>query len=590
MDGMENPPAAAVYIGHCGYLIIHNLQAPLQVLFIISLTDTWHKVRESVLMKILLFLPYIITFLAISTTPLTGLVLSANPHYQHGKLFIIVYVCFICYVLFDIWYIIRYYGQIGLTRALALLSISAFVLVAAIVHRAFPTQMVECFAVAMSLFAISVTIQRPEDFIDSFTGLLKHQAYARDAKRDFENGKHWNVVMLNIGNFKSVQAMIGYDLAVELLKIVADKIRVINRRLGRKGNMYYLDRGRFRITFSETNRQHAEIFAKHLLSELKCKIRIANFDVGFTPYVVLARCPEEIESFKSLMAFGDNFHEKLPYSGNVMQAADVYNAKDFAIRNNIDGIIERALKNNGFMVYYQPIYSIATGKFVSAEALLRLNDPEHGFISPEILVPAAEKSGAIIQIGDYVLTEVCRFIESERFRKLGLEYIEVNLSVAQCMHADMADKIINMTKKYGIPPSAINLEITETAASYSQNVMSDNLAKLSAAGFTFSLDDYGTGYSNLKRVISMPLKIVKLDKSFVDEQNNPKMWILMQNTVKMLKDMNMEIVVEGIETEEMVKAFSELKCDFIQGYFFSKPICTEDFVKFIASRQQEIQV
>ncbi len=151
------------------------------------------------------------------------------------------------------------------------------------------------------------------------------------------------------------------------------------------------------------------------------------------------------------------------------------------------------------------------------------------------------------------------------------------------MHGDLADKILSVMHKYNVPPKSINLEITETAASYSQRVMTENLNKLSRAGLSFSLDDYGTGYSNMKRVIQLPLKIVKLDKSFVDEQHNPKMWIFLQNTVKMLKDMKMEIVVEGIETQEMVDAFSDLKCDFIQGYFFSKPICKREFVEFIAS-------
>ncbi len=581
-DSLPDPDPAMVYIAHIGYLAIHNFQAPLQVLFIVSLTDTWHKLRKNIFMNVLLFVPYAVTFVLLATTPITGLIFTADPHYSHGSLFITVYVCFVLYIFFDLWYIIRYFKQLGIHKTLALLSISAFVLIAAVVHILFPTQQLECFAVAMSLFTISVTIQRPEDFIDSFTGLMKHSAYAGHSKRSYENGKHWNVVMLNIGNFISVQSMIGYELSRELLKIVADKIRLLNRRLGKKGAMYYLDLGRYRVVFSDQDRYTAEQFAQHITNELKLKIRCANFDVGLTPCVVLARCPEEIESFKSLMAFGSNFHETIPYSGKVMQAAEVYNPRDFAIRNDIDAIIDRALENESFRVYYQPIYSVSSGKFVSAEALLRLKDEEHGFISPEILIPAAEKNGAIIRIGDFVLEEVCRFIAGPKFKQLGLEYIEVNLSVAQCMHADMADKIINITKRFGISPSSINLEITETAASFAQNVMTENLNKLSRAGFTFSLDDFGTGYSNLKRVISIPLKIVKLDKSFVDEQNNPKMWIIMQNTVKMIKDMNMEIVVEGIETKEMVEAFSELECDFIQGYFFSKPICTEDFVKFIS--------
>lgn len=187
-----------------------------------------------------------------------------------------------------------------------------------------------------------------------------------------------------------------------------------------------------------------------------------------------------------------------------------------------------------------------------------------------------------------MLDEVCRFIASDNFREIGLDYIEINLSVAQCMHGDLADKVLDTMKKYNVSPDQINLEITETAVSYGQNIMKNNLDKLSNAGISFSLDDYGTGYSNMRRVIQLPLKIVKLDKSFVDEQNNPKMWIMIQNTVKMLKDMNMEIVVEGIEDEEMVDQFSALECDFIQGYYFSRPVPEDEFVEFI--RKAHIKV
>ena len=251
-----------------------------------------------------------------------------------------------------------------------------------------------------------------------------------------------------------------------------------------------------------------------------------------------------------------------------------------SLLTDVDDIIERAFANHSFHVYYQPIYSIEKKKFLSAEALLRLIDEKEGFISPEVFIPAAEKSGAIHKIGDFVMEEVCRFIASDEYKKLGLEYIEVNLSVSQCMRHGLAEHLLAIMKKYGVSSDQVNLEITETAASYDQNVMAENLSELSSAGISFSLDDYGTGYSNMYRIAALPLKIVKLDKTFVNNQN-AKMWTILQNTVRMIKDLNMEIVVEGIETEDMVKKFSDLHCDFIQGFYFSKPVPREEFVQFI---------
>lgn len=326
--------------------------------------------------------------------------------------------------------------------------------------------------------------------------------------------------------------------------------------------------------------KHSAYAASLINDALHQTVKIDKFDLNLIPYVCLAKCPEDIDNFQSLISFGTDFHEKLPYNGEVIHADGSTVKRMVSLLTGMDSIIERALANHGFHVYYQPIYSIEKKRFVSAEALLRLIDEKEGFISPEIFIPAAEKSGAIHKIGDYVLTEVFQFIASSEYKKLGLEYIEINLSVSQCMHHGLADSILESMSRYGVSSNQVNLEITESAASYDQSVMSENLERLSAAGLTFSLDDYGTGYSNMYRIAALPLKIVKLDKTFVNNQNS-KMWTILQNTVRMIKDLNMEIVVEGIETEEMVKKFSDLKCDFIQGYFFSKPIPQREFVEFI---------
>lgn len=579
-----------VYIAHTGYLLFHNAQAPLHILFLISLTDTWHKVRRNAFLKGLLTVPYIILALLLISNLFTGMIFTVEPGagYTHSWAFYSLYVLVILYLVADTCYVLRYRSQLNLRKILALFSMVVFTLIALIIHLMIPEIRCECFAVSTALLVVSVTIQRPEERIDSFTGLLKHSAYAYDLKHAFRNGKHVNIIMINVGNFAAIQNMIGYEASIDLLASIGSRIEGVAHLMRARCEIYFLDRGRYRMVFSEQDREQAETCAELVVNELKIRSSINGYDVNLTPCVVLARCPEEIESFKSLMAFGLDFHEKHPYTGHYVLAPEVYNAEEFAIQNNMDSIIERALERHGFQVYYQPIYSVERGKFVSAEALLRLYDDEHGFISPEILVPAAERSGAIHKIGEFVFEEVCRFISGDEYKNLGLDYIEVNLSVAQCMRGDLADSILSIMKKYGVSPDNINLEITETAASFTQRVMSENLNKLSRAGLSFSLDDYGTGYSNMKRVISLPLKIVKLDKSFVDEQHNPKMWIFLQNTVKMLKDMKMEIVVEGIETREMVEIFSNLKCDFIQGYFFSKPIAKEEFVRFITTASEAL--
>jgi len=247
----------------------------------------------------------------------------------------------------------------------------------------------------------------------------------------------------------------------------------------------------------------------------------------------------------------------------------------------MDTIIESALSNKRFEVYYQPIYSVKEKKFHSAEALIRLKDEKYGFISPEVFIPVAEKSGAIHKIGDFVLEQVCAFIASDEYKKLGMSYIEVNLSVVQCMQPKLANHIMEILTRYGVRPEQLNLEITETAASISQQALEDNIKDLTNMGMKFSLDDFGTGYSNMQRIVKLPFDIIKLDRTFTELYDNPKLGIVLTNAINMIKAMKMKIVVEGVETEEMLKLFSELECEYIQGYYFSKPIPREEFVKFI---------
>lgn len=588
LDNTRSNNIAALYTAHSGYLITHFLSAPLHLLFVISLTDTWHILRKKKGLQILLLLPLVVTWAALVANASNQLVFSVENGYTRGPLFGLMYVATIFYIGFDVIYIIRYRSLFSFSKILAISTVIPLGMLAMVIQMINPNILLEMFCGAISLLIVSSGIQRPEDYIDSFTQLTKYSAYVYDMKRASYNDKHVKIIMINLGNFSSIQSMVGFDNATQVLREVAGKLREIDRKMHGYADLYYLDNGRFRVVFYGKYCDKAESIAEELNNELKKPTDVNGLDVNLTPYIVLARYPEEFSDFKTLISFGADFHQRYHYTGQVMRASDIYNQNQLDIQNNIDTIIERALANEGFEVYYQPIYSVPEGKFVSAEALIRLFDPEHGFISPEALITAAEQNGAIHRIGEFVFEKVCQFIASDDFEKLGLDYIEVNLSVAQIMNGDLPENYLAIMNRYHVTPEKINLEITETAAAYAQEVMMENLEKLTRAGISFSLDDYGTGYSNMKRVIQLPLKIIKLDKSFVDEQNNPKVWIFLKNTVKMLKDMNMEIVVEGVETKEMLEAFSDMKCDFIQGYFFSKPIPRKDFVAFITKSNKTL--
>lgn len=577
----------ALYWAHSLYLLLHNLSAPLYTLFVIALTDTWHKLRQHKVWVYLTLVPITAVIIVIMTNPLTGLLFTFEELvYTRGLLFPALYIITIFYTAFGVVFLFSNRRLFTLRKTFSILAIVPLLVVSMLIQLRYPTAVVEMYANAMGLLFITMTIQRPEEIVDTSTGLRKTSAYVDDMKKNFTNEKHVAVVMINSLNYVSLQSGLSYDDTTELLALTADRLNAINREMKLRAGLYYIERGRFRVVLDDEHKDRINEVAERINTELKRKYTMSGREAALICCICCARLPEDIPDVKTLMSFGADFHEKCRFTGSIMTAEEIFSQKHFRLMNKIDGIIENALLNHKLQVYYQPIYSTTEHRFVAAEALLRLIDDEYGFVSPEIFIPAAEKNGLIIRIGDYVLEEVCRFLSGEDYQKLGLDYIEVNLSVAQCMQDDLADKIIDLAKKYNVSPDSLNLEITETAEATAHSAMERNLERLSTAGFSFSLDDYGTGYSNIKRVVSMPLKIVKLDKSFVDEMSNPRMTIVVENTVKMLKAMNMEIVVEGIETELMVERFEQLRCDFIQGYYFSKPIPQEKFVEFILSENE----
>ncbi|MBP5605988.1 MAG: EAL domain-containing protein, partial [Ruminiclostridium sp.] len=296
------------------------------------------------------------------------------------------------------------------------------------------------------------------------------------------------------------------------------------------------------------------------------------------------RYPYDTMDPDTVLNIGHQFHHVIPFDQFYTRANTFIDTYNFRINNNIDKILTRAIINNNFEMYYQPIYSVKDKKFLSAEALIRLNDEEFGFISPGLFIPAAERMGLMNPIGDFVLESVFSFISSEDFYDLGMDYIELNLSVAQCIQSDLSDKIFALGKKYYVNPDRVNLEITETTYENIGGVVDQNIRTLSENGFSFSLDDYGTGYSNMHRISRIPLKIIKIDKTMVDDMTNDSGMSVMRNTVAMIKDIDKEIVCEGIENAGQLECLSELGVDYIQGYYFSKPLPKKEFISFIKEK------
>ena len=244
-----------------------------------------------------------------------------------------------------------------------------------------------------------------------------------------------------------------------------------------------------------------------------------------------------------------------------------------------------AINEDRVEVFYQPIYSTAKKKFVSAEALVRIRRADGSIIPPGLFIPIAEETGLIGKIGNIVFEKTCRFIKESDIVKYGVEYIEVNLSVVQCENKALAEEYINIMKKYDLPSRYINLEITESAAIAKKNILLDNMRRLIDYGVEFSLDDFGNGQSNLNYIMDMPVQIVKFDHDMTQAYfETEKAQFVLQATANMIHDMRLKTVAEGVETADQLAVLEGLGIDYIQGYYFSKPLEGKEFIKFIRER------
>lgn len=255
----------------------------------------------------------------------------------------------------------------------------------------------------------------------------------------------------------------------------------------------------------------------------------------------------------------------------------------------VEKAIDRALEEpKNLEVYYQPIYSIKENKVIAAEALLRLFDEEYGEILPEEFVYVAEKNGKIVELGHAALERVCTFLAKETAQDCGIKYIEVNLSILECLREELPMEIEQILTKHGIAPEQINLEIKEGALLQKNPMLAKNMDVLMEKGIRFSLDDYGTGASALTYIITFPFEIVKIDRDVLwTAMASEHAMMALCASINMIKDMHMKIVVEGVESKEAAEKLKKMGCDYLQGYYFAKPLPEQQFMEYISKCEED---
>ena len=564
------------------YFITRNATIVCYFFFVFAITGTWYRVRRK-RMKAIVLTPFAVELIIILTNPVTHAVFRIDPEsgYERGAGIMALYGISFMYALVGTVYLLSCRRFLTKGKVFSLISLYVLSLSAVIVQFFFPYLLIEMMVTAFSMILIILFVLRPEENSDATVGSLSFEAYKNALKKILMTGQKVQIAVINFLNANELRSYLGEERYLNYAAHVIHELDILFRHEKTWFDIYFEHPGTIYIIVDDLQFNIRDAYFR-LAGELR---RNSDKAAESGERINAAACsiviPDDLNDRTQIIRFGHEFMNVMKHGTGFAEASEIMSSRDYGIISNMDTILSRAIEQKRFRMYYQPIYSVERGRFISAEALIRLIDDEFGFVPPSMFIPAAEKRGVILPIGDFVLEDVHRFISENDFDELGLEYIEINLSVAQCMQEELPEKLAFLSDKYGVSPDRINLEITETTYEEMGGVMQFNLDALSGIGYTFSLDDYGTGYSNMQRVSKLPLKMIKLDKSLVDDMVSHDGLSIVRNTVKMMRDIDKELVAEGVETKENLEYLREMGCHFIQGYYFSKPLPADDFVAFI---------
>lgn len=580
------PAAVSVpvhYLVNIVYLALFNLTPVVYFVYLYGVIRGTARMRTWE--KLLIFAPIFVLEFLLVTTPLHGLIIAvgADGAYTHGVLFGVLYGVSFYYVALSQVYVLRYWKVFSVGQVISVSCYTVFGLAVVALQWFAPNLLLLQFAVAIAMLLIYFSIENPLNYEEKRLGTYNREAFERITLDYIARGIPFQVLGVEIEGMDYITDMFGVESAYTLLKQIAECI------LGnvRKKRVFFMGNYRFAIISTKKESDWNEI-ASTLHKRFDVPFLLESVPVTMSSAMCVVAYPDNARRLADILAILEVGTKEARQNTSVPV---VYANDDFLDKGRREAwivqMMKTALYEHKFEVYYQPIYSVEKRRYVSAEALIRLKCDKE-FISPEEFIPIAERNGLIIEIGEFVFRDVCSFIAENKLLDKGIEYVDVNLSVVQCMQSTLYEHLLAVMDAYGLPYSCINLEITETAAVMSQETLIQNMDRLREHGVNFSLDDYGTGFANTAAVIQYPFHTVKLDKSMVwSAMDDSKAMAALKHSIAMLKEMGMQLIAEGVEDLRQAQLLEEMGCDFFQGYYYSKPVCGAEFLTKLASVQNQ---
>ncbi len=408
---------------------------------------------------------------------------------------------------------------------------------------------------------------------DELTGLLTRKAFIRKAealKETYQN-KTMCVIAFDFNNFKASNSLYGVEKCNEFLSYTAKEMmkKMPEGLAGRYGGDQFIILVEYneKVNVDRINQLSQEILSTAPVPHQVVKIGIyAPFD---TELPVVLCCDR---AFLAISQIKGEYGKNLAFFENRLQ-------NQLINEQSITETMERALEEEQFKVFYQPKHETVTGNIAGAEALVRWNHPEYGFMYPNQFIPLFEKNGFITKLDTFMIDQVCRDIKRWQTDGYPIVPVSINVSRRDFFESGLIEKQSKIIDSYGIDHSLIHMEVTESMYSENTELIVSQVKQMQDIGFQIEMDDFGAGYSTLGMLSSFPIDIIKLDISFV--RNISENEIVIENIIKMAHRMGLLTVAEGVETKNQYSILKSLGCDFVQGFYFSKPLAKADYENYL---------
>jgi diguanylate cyclase (GGDEF)-like protein/PAS domain S-box-containing protein len=410
---------------------------------------------------------------------------------------------------------------------------------------------------------------------------LLQQAIARTSRQ----GRGLMLLYIDLDNFKDINDTFGHEGGDRILETMSERLSrilppesVVGRHAGDEFALFTEGGDN-----AQQRHEQASSLARLVLSEIARPLHIGDQEIEVTASIGIATCPEHADNVIDLLRNADAamYHAKRAGRNCHVHYAPEMNAAAVE-RLMLKSKLRRALDRNEFFVRYQPKVDLASGRIVGAEALLRWRLPGHGDIAPAQFIPLAEESRLILDIGGWVLNQVCSDYAVWQRSVADPGRVAINLSLKELSQASFIPNCRSVFEHHGVSPSRVELEITETTLMMDASKTLALLDELRGMGVHLSIDDFGTGYSSLSALQQFPIGALKIDQSFVrDAANDPDDATIVRTIIEMGRSLGLQVVAEGIETDEQRQFLVGSGCQYGQGRLFGEPIAADEFLELM---------